>query len=252
MAHPMLRPDSEVIERPGWYQVVTPSAPGTHLNEVIMSDVAAEDAESTMEKVIATYGELEHPVKWCVGPWTRPEDFGALLSRRGFSSWDVRAMAMEVPRAASAPQMDRVREVSTSDLGAFVEAHCQGWSLPEDQLDAELQTHTAALTHPSARYGFFAATEGGRFVGTAGFAIDGDCAYFFGTQVLPEFRGKGLYRGLIAARLTRLAERGVSLAVTHARDATSAPILAHLGFETLFPYRCYLLDASKASPTPRD
>jgi hypothetical protein len=35
----------------------------------------------------------------------------------------------------------------------------------------------------------------------------------------------------------------MTLAVTHAREATSAPMLEHLGFETLYPYECLYLDA---------
>jgi hypothetical protein len=47
---------------------------------------------------------------------------------------------------------------------------------------------------------------------------------------------------LIAARLAFLRERGLEYAVTHAREATSAPMLEHLGFETLFRGACYQLD----------
>src|SRR5678815_5315526 len=32
------------------------------------------------------------PVKWCVGPWTKPAGFGERLTRRGFSNWGVRGM----------------------------------------------------------------------------------------------------------------------------------------------------------------
>src|SRR5262249_53893738 len=58
------RRDTRVIERPGWYQLVTPSAPGTTLNEVILSDVSAKDAEQAIDEVIATYRATGHPVKW--------------------------------------------------------------------------------------------------------------------------------------------------------------------------------------------
>jgi hypothetical protein len=51
-----------------------------------------------------------------------------------------------------------------------------------------------------------------------------------------------VYRSLVAARLAFLHERGVDYAVTQARESTSAPILEHLGFETLFRGRCHVID----------
>jgi len=39
-----------------------------------------------------------------------------------------------------------------------------------------------------------------------------------------------------------LRDRGIEYAVTHAHEATSAPMLEHLGFETLFRGACYQLD----------
>src|SRR5262245_33314002 len=89
----LLRPDTRVVEHDGWYQLVTPSAPGTLLNEVAFSAVEDADAERLIDEVVATYAADGHPTKWCVGPWTKPADFGDRLARRGFTSWDVRGMA---------------------------------------------------------------------------------------------------------------------------------------------------------------
>jgi hypothetical protein len=61
--------------------------------------------------------------------------------------------------------------------------------------------------------------------------------------VLESTRGQRLYRGLVAARLASLRARGMRLAVTQAREGTSAPILERLGFATLFRSKCYVLDA---------
>jgi GNAT superfamily N-acetyltransferase len=65
-------------------------------------------------------------------------------------------------------------------------------------------------------------------------------AYLLGGFVLPRFRGRGLYRALIQARLADACARGIALATSHAREATSAPILERLGFATIcrFP-RCF-------------
>jgi GNAT superfamily N-acetyltransferase len=62
-----------------------------------------------------------------------------------------------------------------------------------------------------------------------------DAAYLIGGVVLPELRGRGVYRALVRARLEAVRGR-LSLATTHAREATSAPILERLGFRTAFRY----------------
>src|SRR5262245_36567903 len=93
MTRDIVRPDTNVVERPGWYQLITPSAPG-YLNEVYLSQVDARDAEGVIDEVVATYRSHGRATKWCVGPWTRPLDFGERLERRGFRPWDSRGMAV--------------------------------------------------------------------------------------------------------------------------------------------------------------
>jgi GNAT superfamily N-acetyltransferase len=236
----MLRDDTEVIDRPGWHQIVTPSAPGTLLNEVVLSAVAPEDAERVIDDVIAMYRAHAHPVKWCVGPWTRPEDFGERLARRGFVSWDVRGMGCDSTLALTTPPDVRVVEVGEDGLDAYLSTAMRGWSVPADQREAERRTHLTALAEDPRRAHFFAAKRDGRCVGTAGILLRGSYGYLVGTQVLAAARGGGVYKALVAGRLAFLHDRGISFAVTHARESTSAPMLEHLGFETLFRSKCYV------------
>jgi hypothetical protein len=63
--------------------------------------------------------------------------------------------------------------------------------------------------------------------------------YLVGGNVLEPYRGRGIYRALIDVRLRDIAARGFTLATTQAREATSAPILERLGFETLYRGRVY-------------
>ena len=51
----------------------------------------------------------------------------------------------------------------------------------------------------------------------------------FGGAVLPEWRGRGVYKALVHARLRDAAERGTPVAVTQA-GSMSRPILERLGF----------------------
>jgi len=90
------RPDTRVIARDGWFQLVTPSSKEglSGGNEIYLSTVGEGDAERAIDDAIATYHSCGLAVKWCVGHWTRPRDFGERLLRRGFERWGVRAMGI--------------------------------------------------------------------------------------------------------------------------------------------------------------
>ena len=234
------RADTRLVARDGWYQVVTPSAPGSVLNEIVLSEVAEEDAERVIDEAIETYGAIGKPVKWCVGPWTRPRDFGERLARRGFTSWGVRGMGCETTLDVAAPAEIAVREVTAEEVDRFIAVSNEGWGVTAEQADGARASFVASFTESPRIAWLFAATIGEEWVGTAALLLRGDYAYLLAAQVLERARGKGAYRALIAVRLAFLRERGIGYAVTHAREATSAPMLEHLGFETLFRSKCYV------------
>lgn len=70
----------------------------------------------------------------------------------------------------------------------------------------------------------------GEPVATAGLTLAGPTARLWGAAVLARHRGRGVYRALLAARLTEAAARGAALALTRARTGASAPILRRFGF----------------------
>ncbi|GAA3805944.1 GNAT family N-acetyltransferase [Nocardioides panacisoli] len=84
----------------------------------------------------------------------------------------------------------------------------------------------------------------GRPVGTAGLTVAGPDARLWGGGVLPDARGRGVYRALLAARLAYAVERRCELAIVKGRVETSAPILRRAGFSAYGQERSYLLDLS--------
>ena len=91
----------------------------------------------------------------------------------------------------------------------------------------------------TGRFHFFLARVAGEAAGTAGYITRSKSVYLVGGNVLERFRGRGLYRALLDVRLSRAAAAGFALATTQAREATSAPILETLGFETLYRAKIY-------------
>jgi len=229
------RPDTQVIERPGWYQVVTPSDPSGALNEVLWSDLPDgpdDPVDERIASVIHGYGRLGVAFKWCVWPWSRPADLAERLTAHRLTSWSARGMTIDTG-APFTPGDTVVTEVS-DEVGDFAAVWSEGWGEPLDSARAD-----AERMADDPRQHLFVAWCDGEPAGVATTLDQPDAGYLQGAVVLPRFRGRGAYRSLIAARLRQLAARGVTLATTHAREATSAPILARLGFRTEFRYQVF-------------
>lgn len=198
----------------------------------------ASEAEAAIEGVIAEHARAGVPLKWLEWPAGLDRgggipDLGARLEARGFRSWEARALALDLEgRASQAPA--EVRAVDARLLPRWAEVLSAGWGQPLAGVEADCQR---ALADPR-RLAFLAFAEG-EPVGTASLVLTSPrSAYLTGAVVLPAFRGRGLYRALIEARLAAVQARGRVLATTHARP-TSAPALERLGFQVAARYRCW-------------
>jgi ribosomal protein S18 acetylase RimI-like enzyme len=216
-------PMSQVVEGSGWFQLVTPGGP-PGVNELLFGDLRG-DAEAAIDAVCASFSD---PFKWCVQPWTEPADLEARLAARGFEFWSARAMALETDATIEAGDIEVV-PVTPERVEEAARVFHEGWG-------GELEEHRARLEAPGEVRYVLGLLEG-EPVGGAGTHRQPGVGYLLGAVVLPRARRRGVYRALIAARLAALAAEGVPLAVTHAKESTSAPLLERVGFRTVFPYR---------------
>ena len=226
-------PDLQVIDRPGWRQLLTPSLKKGGLNEVSFAQLDEADADRVIDETIAQYRAHGCVFRWRVGPDSSPH-LGARLAARGLphtrSAGMARATAMEV---ALDPRIT-VERVDASNVDAYTRTTAAGWDMDPGPLapvnDAALRARTHRL---------FLARYDGEPVATAAAALFARSIYLMGGVTLAPARGRGVYKALVAARLAVAREQGVALATSHARLETSAPILERLGFETLCYYDTY-------------
>jgi GNAT superfamily N-acetyltransferase len=171
-------------------------------------------------------------VEWWVG-WSAPPSLADELLGLGLVPDDEPVLtgmtsATEPP---AAPDID-VRPLETA--AQFLEAIAVDWEVwqtPEDErtkrraievdrFDAE---HAAGTAHHWAAY------EDGRPVGFGRGVDMEDGVALMGGAVLPEARGRGVYRALVRARWDHAVARGTPLLVVQA-GPMSAPVLDGLGF----------------------
>lgn len=224
-------PDLQVIERPGWLQIVTPSIKTGGLNEVIYSLLEEHSADAAIDAAIATYRDLGLRFRWNAGPGSGPADLCERLERRGLApSWG-RGMARSTDDAG---YFGDVVEVDARTLDDYTHVMAAGWNADAAAL---LVQHRHILEE--GRYCLFVMYCDGAPAAAASYVPFARSAFLMGGVVLERYRGRGLYRALVHARLAHARARGIMLATSHAREATSAPILERLGFDTVCRFPMY-------------
>jgi GNAT superfamily N-acetyltransferase len=187
---------------------------------------------------------------WMVGP-DHPWLADALAERglrnedsAGFESVE-NAMAL-----MSAPAGDRGEDVEVVLVDSFEEfaegtrVELVAFDIPADgraKMEAELEQHFAEYTTAGNPYRRWIARLDDQVVGTAG-AVRGDAGVnLFGGGVLPQARGRGVYRALVNARWEDAKQRGTP-ALTVQAGRMSRPVLERLGFKFIAPTLSYVDD----------
>jgi GNAT superfamily N-acetyltransferase len=226
-------PDTQIIERQGWLQIITPSFRDGGLNEVVFSAIDEAVADLTIDRTIEQYRRLGLQFRWTIGPGSRPADLGERLARRGLvQSWS-RAMTRSTESLEPTSGVT-IREVSSASVDLFTKTLAEGWQMDP----APLEAYNRRVVE-DARYRLFVALVDREPAGAASVALLERSAYLIGAVVLPRFRRRGVYSALVAARLAAAREKGIPIATSQAREETSAPLLERLGFETLCRFEVY-------------
>jgi GNAT superfamily N-acetyltransferase len=172
-------------------------------------------------------------VEWWVG-WSAPASLADRLLGAGLVP-DDEPVLTGMTSAAQPPAAAHVEVRVIETLEQYLEALAVDWEVwpvseeeraqrratEVDRFDAE---HAAGTAHHWAAY------DGGRPVGF-GRGIDmAQGVALMGGAVLPEARGRGVYRALVRARWDHAVARGTPLLVVQA-GPMSSPILGRLGFE---------------------
>ena len=198
--------------------------------------------DELITRQVSVFAEAGEQFEWKLHAHDLPADLPDRLRAAGFVPEDTETVVI-APVAAVAgeprvPEGVALREVSSRvDLERIAALHGAVWQREDlvlaDFLEAEREVDPDALV-------IVAAEAGDTIVSAAWvrFAPDTDFATFWGGATLEAWRGRGIYRALVAYR-ARLAERrGYRYLEVDALD-DSRPILQRLGFvavTTTTPY----------------
>jgi GNAT superfamily N-acetyltransferase len=203
---------------------------------------------TTTETLGATLAEVRGIVRdngyracaWFVGPSSRPADLGTLLAAQGFVPApaplfepSLTAMALTVPPPAPPPDPGVEARIVRS-FDEYVRAFRTGleaYGQPESVIAAQLVGAQTGWEHESgvARMTHIAFADG-QVAGMGCFSPGPPAILLAGAAVLPAFRGRGVYRALVASRWRAAVAMGKP-ALTVLASSMSRSILALCGFE---------------------
>lgn len=180
---------------------------------------------------VATGWQVEHLTWWVRGG--HPPEFERELVRRGaVLGEEVQVLAADARDALTRlaePAGVVVREVDgAADMRAATDVGAAAFGTSPLDADEVADALRAQTEMPYAPW--FVAELDGSPVGSCGATLAGDVVRLWGGGVVPQARGRGVYRAMLAERLRWGAERGADLGLVKGRVATSAPILRRAGF----------------------
>ena len=154
---------------------------------------------------------------------------------------DVLALDLtgDLPDLGSSPaELRWATDPSTARDALMIGVEVFGGALPPpDEVYRSAARDAVGL--PVGRGGSLVAYLDGRPVGTGGLSSRGPAAGLWGGAVLEGYRGQGIYRALLAARLEYAAEHYMTMALVKGRVETSGPILRRAGFGAYGQERSY-------------
>ncbi|UED87296.1 GNAT family N-acetyltransferase [Streptomyces profundus] len=219
---------------------------------VLWSDLAsAADADAAIAEQLAYFGALGRSFEWKLYAHDRPADLGERLTAAGFEAQEPETLMVAeiaaLDRRPVWPAGTTVRRVTDADgVRAVIEVHGAVFGGDQEPLRRRL---LAQLARDPERVRVLLVLAGERPVCAARLELTPGTGFasLWGGGTLPEWRGKGVYRALVAHRAALAAEAGYHYLQVDASDQ-SRPVLERLGFTALTATTPYIHTHSAASP----
>ena len=202
-----------------------------------VADLAADELDALIARQRDIFAARGEPVEWKWHSHDLPADLPERLRKAGFEpeARETVVVGLAEPLTAAPvplPEGVQLRQVTQrADLDRIAAMESAVWHEPRDWLAEGLAAELAAA--PDSLTIFVAEADG--TVVSAGwvrYSPGTEFASLWGGSTLEQWRRKGIYRALVAARARLAVERGYRYLQVDASD-NSRPILERLGFVPL-------------------
>ena len=209
-----------------------------YANKVVRFDRTIDE----IEEVVAYFEGS--PFSWWVRAHANCRELEKQLIKRGMKYYETYiGFAHEINEFRPPSTKFIYKEVTTEeDVRAHAKVAAEVWGYDQKNLQAAFQERMYYLQSVNRRGGYTIALDGNKPVGYSNYRLSNDrkALYLNGAGVLPDYRGKGVYRNMLSNRLHAAKEHGCEIAVAQGRLGTSEPILRKLGFKQYVTYKQYI------------
>jgi GNAT superfamily N-acetyltransferase len=198
---------------------------------VLYSKMAAEDLDRVIEREAAYFAALGHDLEWKAYAHDAPSDLVERLRAHGFACDEREAIVVldvdHAPTSLLEPPLGVRRVKKPEDLRALMSIFKPHRPDAADRLIGQMREAPAELS-------VYVAEVDGQTAscGWVRFPVGTSFASLWGGSTLPQFRKRGAYTRLVAARVQEARQRGFRY-VTVDAGAMSRPILEKRGFRVL-------------------
>jgi GNAT superfamily N-acetyltransferase len=248
---PMPAPGIEIIATPRYLAAIQPDFPIAGPNSVGWIRCASSETAEVIREARAIFASRHLPFMWTIDPDAQPPDFAEHLASNGVHpdphGAESQVMVMSIDATVESPPIKGLEiHDALADLETFRKADGAAVEAFEANMPAEspesiaMQDRRRLNFRAQGNRHLLLATVDGEPAGAAGMGIFPPAAAILqGGAVRPQFRGRGIYRALVAARQEIARQANVD-GLTVWGGHMSGPILAGLGFEKVGWRRFYL------------
>ena len=234
-------PGFEIVETSRYRIVLQPDFPVPGPNSASWVRCRPDEADAVIDEVTRLITGRGLPFMWVLDPDTEPANFPEYLAAHGVmpdrAGPDAAVMvlpidaAIDLPPVAGLELRDGLADVESFRAVDAVNAESFGGrTTPSDSAYSAQLARRRQNQLDAGNRRVILATIDGEPAGSSGLSLYApEGAIVNGGAVRPKFRGRGVYRAMVAARLQMAREAGArGLCVWG--GPMSAPILARLGF----------------------
>jgi GNAT superfamily N-acetyltransferase len=203
---------------------------------VSWSHLTTDNANEEIEAQISFFRSLKSDFEWKVYSHDTPADLPQRLLAHGFSGDEPEALMVvdinDLPAEYWTLDLSRVERVTTPEgIDDLVRMENEVWGADHSGLGRGMKYD---LEHHPDHLSVFVVRDGERVVSTAWthYLLPTSFASFWGGSTLSEYRRRGYYTALLAARAREARERGHKFLTVDA-SPDSRPILEKHGFRCL-------------------
>ncbi|MFD3697889.1 GNAT family N-acetyltransferase [Streptomyces sp. NPDC058646] len=225
------------VERVG--AVVRQTSPGPGWNGVLWSDLDEGTADAEIAAQVAYFAGGGEPsgFEWKLYGHDRPADLGQRLRAAGLVPEPAETLlvgrAADLAELPAEPPEGITLRVVTDEAGVdlMMEVHAAAFGTERPHIRAQM---LSLLTHAPDTVAAVLAMAGDTPVSAARMEMPRGASFagLWGGGTVPQWRGRGIYRALVAHRARIAAGRGIPYLQVDASD-DSRPILERLGFGVL-------------------